>query len=518
MPNSNPITEPIPEIFEEPKVIEVATDLDSSLRFGARVKDTLRYCEGLGWLCWDGSRWVPNSEAQAIESSKRCAREWSNEARRSKKKGKVKQALSLENIARIRAAVQLAQTSEALRIPVDALDSDPWLFNLENGTLDLRTGLLRPHRREDFITKIAKVAYKEHAKHAALDTYLGHLHHKDPEMVPFLARCFGAALTGDASAESLFLLQGDGGSGKTTLVEAMAVMLGDYAVKMRFESLCQSKHGRSPGGASPDLVELRGARLAYASEGDQSARLDAGLVKEITGNEKVTARPLYEKPISFLPTWKLWLVSNYDPKADSNDSGYWRRVHKLRFEVVPEAKRDPGIKSSLTNDPAARSALLSWCLAGCLDWQRRGGGREGLAAPAAVKAETSAYREKQDLLGQWWKSLLETAVLDPVGTVSSASLRCCYESWAIDNGAPTFVLNNFNDFLARQGLTRTRSGSVRGWKGIRLLPENENAIRLPGFSNNQIGPAPKANAPGAAIAAEGAEGGERTPLAPGATG
>jgi putative DNA primase/helicase len=331
-------------------------------------------------------------------------------------------------------------------------------------------------------------------------------------MAPFLARCFGAALTGDASAESLFLLQGDGGSGKTTLVEAIAVMLGDYAVKMRFESLCQSKHGRSPGGPSPDLLVLRGTRLAYASEGDQSAKLGAGTVKEITGNESISARGLFKDLISFSTTWKLWLVSNFDPQADSNDTGLWRRILKLRFEVVPEDKRDPKIKSSLTTDPAARSALLSWCLAGCLDWQCRGGGREGLAAPAEVKAATSAYREKQDLLGQWWKSLLETAVLDPAGTVSSASLRCNYESWAKDNGAHPFGLNKFNDFLLLKGLTQVRSNSVRGWRGVRLLPENENAIRLPGFSNNQVGPAP-----GAAPAAGGAEGRETTPVAPGAT-
>ena len=451
----------------------VSTDLDASLRFIRPAEEALRFCAGLGWLHWDGTRWVTNSDDRAVELAKFTARKWSKSFLKVGKDGKLPdgyaQALGQENGSSIRAAVKLAESADALLIKIESLDTDPWVINVKNGTLDLRTGKLLPHQKENYITKLAPVEYIPRATHPALDRYLKFINSKDVEMGPFLARCFGAALTGDASAESLFLLQGDGASGKTTLVEAIASMMGDYAAKLRFESFCLSKHGRSPGGASPDLITLRGARLAYASEGDQSAKLDAGLIKELTGKENLTARALYRAPITFPQTWKLWLVTNYDPKVDSDDTGIWRRVLKLHFEVVPVAERDPSLKEVLSNDPGARSALLAWCLAGCLDWQARGGGREGLAAPKSVEEATRAYHSAQDLLGQWWSELLATnGVLDAEAETSTGTIRAHYEKWCQHEGTLPVQAKRFRAFLEGKGLLAHRSATMRGWKGIYL--------------------------------------------------
>lgn len=473
---NNPELQAIPEVLENPTNKDFATDLDACLRFVAAAKATLRYCRGIGWLVWDEQRWASNGEAEAIELVKRTARNWvlywsaklSGKPDDSELKRKFSMALYLEGAQRIRSVVELAKTDASLRIDASDLDSDPWLLNVQNGTLDLRTGKLRPHRKEDYITKLAPVTFIPDATHPMLEKYLEHIRAGSPEMVAFLARCFGAALTGDASTESLFLLQGDGASGKTTLVEAIAGMIGDHAVKLRFESLCLSKHGRSPGGATPDLVALRGARLSYASEGDQSAKLDAGLVKELTGGEAVTARGLHKDPITFDQTWKLWLVSNFEPKADSDDTGIWRRVFKLHFEVVPLKKRDPKLKESLANDPAARSALLSWCLAGCLDWQKRGGGRDGLAAPESVMAVTSEYRDKQDLLGEWWKALMVDAQFKANEVTAGRLLRQHYDDWAREQGATPVQAKRFRDYLIGKGLKPHRDAQIRGWKGIKL--------------------------------------------------
>lgn len=289
-------------------------------------------------------------------------------------------------------------------------------------------------------------------------------------MKAFLARCFGVALTGDAEAETLFLLQGDGGSGKTTMVEAVASMLGDYATKMNFESLCQSKHGRGPGAASPDLIPLRGARLAYASEGDSSARLDAGKVKELTGNEPTTARALYSAPMTFRPTWKVWLVSNFDPKVDSEDTGIWRRMAKLQFAVIPTESRDPAVKRVLTTNPGARSAVLSWALAGCLDWQKRGGGRAGLAPPKAVEDATAAYRVTQDTLAEWWEELMATANIgDNTKDTPKHTIRCNYQKWCETNGNHHPVSpQRLAAYLKSKGLSESRSAASRVWVGIQL--------------------------------------------------
>jgi putative DNA primase/helicase len=452
---------------------DYGTDLDASLRFAVSHNNVLRYCRGLGWLYWDGKRWALGGEDRAIELSKLSAREWTTKwmsYNGENRDVRIRTALTLESAPHVKNAVDLAKSDPRLLVKAEKLDTDPWRLNVLNGTLDLRKGGLRPHDRADLITKLAPVTFVPTAKNETLERYLKMLEDHAPGMAAFLARCFGAALTGDASPESLFLLQGEGGSGKTTLVEAMSAMMGGYAVKLQFESFCQSKHGRSPGAASPDLIPLRGARLAYASEGDQSARLDAGVVKTLTGNEPITARALHSPPITFPQTWKLWLVSNFDPKASSEDTGIWRRMLKLHFDVIPEQERDPEVKRVLTTAQEARSALLAWALKGCIDWQSRGGGRAGLAPPEAVQAATNAYRIKQDTLSEWWDDLLNAdAVLKSDEWATVGEMRRHYEDWCDETGALPVYVKRFNEYLETHGLVKIRStAGVKRWQGIKM--------------------------------------------------
>ena len=465
------------------------TDVDASLRFAAEHADALRYVPGVGWLFWDGTRWAEDRVGRAVEMSKQSARKWVQQAASANadhdvKKRMVQAALNLEQGGRINAAVSLAKSDPRLVLDAAYLDADPYAINLRNGTLDLRTGELHPHRREAFHARRAEVDFVPGATHPALTRYLNHLNAAEPGFSTFLARCFGAALTGDAATETLFLLQGEGGSGKTTLVEAVSAMLGDYSVKLAFDSFVLSKHGRGPGAATPDLVKLRGSRLAYASEGDQSARLDAGTVKTLTGNEPITVRGLYKDPLTIAQTWKLWLVSNFDPHADADDSGIWRRMAKLVFRVIPVAQRDPGIKRALTTDPQARSALLAWALAGCRDWQARGGGRAGLALPASVQAATDAYRQKQNLLADWWADLLASAdaELKPNEDAAAATLRGHYDNWTRTNGARAVGKDKFADFLREKGLTDTRAKGARVWRGLAMTWGNYRKTP-PGFES-----------------------------------
>lgn len=451
---------------------EYNTDTDASLRFAQEHKHRLRYCKGLGWLAWDKRRWVFDEDSTAIELSKKSARSWLQRAAKfngENSEKRIKAALDFESAAHVKAAVELAKSDAKLATPVDELDAHLWKLNVHNGTVDLKTGTLALHNKDDLLTKLAPVKYSQNAQHIILDRYLDTLEKDSPGMSAFLARCFGAAITGDASPETLFILQGDGGSGKTTLVEAIAAMLGDYAVKLPFQSFCQSKYGRGPGSASPDLIMLRGTRLAYASEGDQSARLDSGVIKMLTGNEPITARALYSAQIVFPQTFKLWLVSNYDPKASSDDTGMWRRMMKIPFAVIPENLRDPEVKKMLTNDSEVRSALLSWAVKGCLDWQKRGGGRIGLAQPEAIKAATEAYHIKQDSLAEWWDDLLacdaelNASEWEPVG-----ALRRHYDSWCRENSAAPVYVKRFSAYLQSKGLQRKRDSKGRFWIGIKM--------------------------------------------------
>lgn len=454
---------------------DLGTDVDASLRFANTHAPLLRYCFGIDWLYWDGRRWADKGKNRAIQLSMQSARQWTKKAMDTNGEERAKRinaALILESARHVEATVRLAKCHPLLVVPTAFLDSHPWKLNVLNGTIDLRTGKLQPHNRDDFLTKLAPVTYDPTARSKTLNHYLETCETATKGMSDFLARCFGAALTGEASTETLFLLQGDGGSGKTTLIEAFSAMLGDYAVKLPFESFCMSSHGRNPGAASPDLLKLRGSRLAYASEGDPSSRLDAGMVKMLTGNEPITARGLYSDPITFHQSWKLWLVSNFDPKVDSEDTGIWRRMLKLHFATIPEDRRDPAIKRILTDDPHARSALLHWVIAGCIDWQARGGGRNGLEPPESVCAATGAYQVKQDTLAQWWEDLISSnAELVALEKASVGELRRHYEAWCAENGARPVYAKRFSSHLETKGLESKRgTGGTRYWYGIKMTP------------------------------------------------
>ena len=443
------------------------SDNDQGLRIVEQHRDVMRFCPGIGWLVYNGKRWDPSVHA-AISLARKSARRRVLDALKTGDRETLNKALSLESAGHITGALKLAESDERVHISVAALDLDPWKLNVNNGTLDLKTGDLLPHDRNDLITKLAPVDYDPKARHAAFDAYLATIDAGVAGMSEFLSRALGMALSGDASAEVLSLLQGDGGAGKTTITDSFAEMLGDYAVKLPIAAFMLSKHGRAPGAASPDIVRLRGARFAFAAEGDVAAKLDAGIIKLLTGNELVSARNLWEEPIEFRATWKLWLVSNYDPKADSDDSGLWRRIIKIQFPAVPVEKRDPAIKRFMTTDPLCRAAILAWAVRGCLDWQKRGGGRNGLAVPQEVDACTAAYRLGQDPLTMWAGEAGLT--FNKVGIIRVKDLRASYETWCEDAGFTPVLGRRFNTWLEGRGAIRDkrRMGSETPvvWVGI----------------------------------------------------
>ena len=195
------------------------------------------------------------------------------------------------------------------------------------------------------------------------------------------------------------------------------------------------------------------------------------MVKTLTGNEPITARGLYASPITFPQTWKIWLVSNYDPKASSEDTGIWRRMLKLHFEVIPEDQRDHRVKQTLTTDKKAHCALLAWAVRGCKDWQERGGGSVGLAPPESVNSATEEYRIKQDALNEWWDDLLcDAAELAPHDWAPVSELRHHYEEWCRDNGATAVFIKRFNEYAEKKGLVKKRgTGGSRRWWGIKMI-------------------------------------------------
>lgn len=453
---------------------EHLTDVGNARRFAHLAADRLRHVHGLGWLYWDGRRWTRDTVGAAMRVAREVGPVIYEEASTlddpDDRKAMARWAMQSESVTRLKAMLALAESEPALVVSVGELDANPMLFNCANGTLDLSTEELRPHRPADLLTKCSPVAYEPAATHPAWAAYLATATGGDAELAAYLQRAAGYTLTGRTDEEVLFLLLGPTATGKSTLAEALLGVLGDYGKKTTFETLLER---RVTGAARNDLADLAGARLAVASETGDGRRMDAPLVKELLGGDTITARHLYHEAFSYRPQLKLWLATNAAPAMPDDDEALWRRLRRLPFEhTIPEGERDPRIKATLCDPQGGAPAVLAWAVRGCLAWQR-----EGLGYPNIVRAKTKALRESFDPLADF---LSEYCQFDPLDECPAVELREAYECWARETGTRRMVSNReWSQRLTAAGYQRAgrrRDGKpYRVWVGVRLAQQEEEA-------------------------------------------
>jgi putative DNA primase/helicase len=461
---------------EEDRVYR-CTDAGNAERFAAKNRD-VRYCTDRGaWLVWDGTRWAEDTEgsiaahrtlvtARTIDDEVAACPEDQPELRAALRGW----ARKSEGADRLSAMVRVARTLPEVKCRAVDFDSDPWVLNVENGILDLRRGELRPHDRGAMCSKLAPVRFVPGAAHPMLDKYLADTTGGDAEFIAFLQRALGYSLTGSTAAESIFLVLGPGGSGKTTLVEAFKDLLGDYALTAAAKTLLEK---RGDSGHTSDIARMHGRRLICTSEIAKGKQLDSALIKSLTGGERIVAREIYSSDAEFVPMAKFWLAANDAPGVADDDSGMWRRIIRVPFvRVVPEADRDPNLKDTLRNDPGARAAILAWAVQGCLDWQARGGGRQGLGVPGVVHKATIAYRNDQNPLKDF---LDETCEVGPTKMVEVAALRREYADYIRSAGTKPIPPHDFNARLEAEGYQRkvAKIGKrpARVWVGLSLISD-----------------------------------------------
>jgi putative DNA primase/helicase len=405
--------------------------------------DNLRYCyKWRRWLVWDGKRWTMDGEAQAMELAKQAVRKLQHAGLSipddTKRPALVKWALGLErHDAREKA---LADARSSLPIAADDLDRDPWLFNCANGTIDLRTGELRPHRREDYITKLSPFDYLPDAQCPAWVDHLRHIHDGDQEMVDFLQRAFGYSISGVTDERILFLAYGGGANGKTLTHETIAMVLADYALRASISVFLQKERGGVPN----DVAALRGARFVYASEPDQGKRLAEGTIKDLTGGDTISARFLHGEFFTFKPACKLWLGTNHRLTVRGTDEAIWDRIREIPYVVsIPRAKRLPR-EAMLEIFQREGSGILAWLIQGCLAWQR-----EGLKMPQKVVEATNAYREEQDALGMF---LAECCERRKGAQCAYATLYQVYQEYCEEMGDEPCKRKGFTTRLREKGI------------------------------------------------------------------
>ncbi len=419
---------------------------------------------------WCGKRWVEDDTGEITRLAKATVRSIYTEAQRTdnddRRRETVQWAIKSENEKRIKAMIELAQSEPGIPIRTEELDTDPYLINCQNGTLDLESGKLLPHRRENLITKIIPVEwkgldYKSNLWEGVLLDWTGN----DNKMKEFLQRAVGYSITGDTSEEVLFFIHGPTASGKSTFIEAVKTALGDYTKTADFEAFLKRTFS---GGARNDIARLAGSRIVISIEVDKGKRLAEGLIKMITGGDTVTSRFLYHEAFEFKPTFALWLVANDAPDVDPDDDAMWRRILRIPFEhSIPKEKQDKNVKKML-RDPEAGSAILAWVVDGCMKWQK-----DGLKVPEKVIQSTEAYRSEVDPLRAFFKDACVINPNDIKSWESTIRLYNAYHLWAnnsgeakLDNNKP--LLNRLRS-LGCIPISKRENGNVsRGWAGVKI--------------------------------------------------
>ena len=423
------------------------SDVGNAERLAAKYGNRLRYCWGWDkWLFYDDRRWsgeTGNERAQQL--AVKTVRSIIPEAQKQPdeiRTALVKWSLASESTHRINAMLTAARAIEGLSTYPKDFDTDTMKFNCLNGTIDLRTGELRPHNPDDMITMLSPVEYDPDAQLDLWDEVLDTAAGGDKELQNFSQKAVGYSLTGDTGEEKLFFVHGPAATSKTTVIEGIKSTLGDYATTADFESFLR----RPPQGGilRNDIASLAGRRFVTSVEVDEGRRLAEGLIKVLSGGDKVRARFLYKESFEFVPQFKLWLAANHEPKISDDDDAIWRRIVKIPFtHEIPKEKRDPKVKATLRNPEIAGAAILAWAVKGCLRWQH-----EGLKIPTAVEEATEKYRLEQDPL----KDFYEELQFDPTAYVPVKEMRAAYEAYVKDNGIRCpLSASRFNERIEAHG-------------------------------------------------------------------
>jgi len=412
------------------------------------------------WVTWDAQRWRTDDTGEVERRMKAIVptllRLAADEPDESRRKQLTQWALECSKARTIEASLRLATSEPEVAVGGDLFDRDPWLLNVANGTLELRSGTLRAPRREDYCTKLAPVAYDQGAPAPRWAQFLDDTTRGDAELARYLQRVAGYCLTGETGEQCWFLLYGSGGNGKTCFVEVLRGLLGDYARAASFATFLVRGHET----IREDVARLEGARLVTALEPPDDQRFNETLLKMLTGGDTVTARELYRGSHEFRPAFKLLLAGNHKPRVWGTDEGFWRRVRLVPFTfAVPAERRVRDYHQVLLAEEGP--GILRWAIEGALGWAR-----DGLGEPDAVALETTAYRHDEDVLGEF----VEACLHETCGaTLTHADLRRAYEAWCDRAASPLLGTRVLINRLRERGFVDERSNGQRRWRDLELL-------------------------------------------------
>lgn len=511
--------DPSPRPDDEPDDIHLS-DVGNGIRLIHRFGRDLRYVEAWNkWLAWQGGRWALDDQGTVERYAKLVVAglyEWANalldkfasartaagasmidplaepdpatktrQEQVDKLLAVLKWALKSEAAPRIHAMIDMAHSEPGISIRHGTLDADPWLLNLENGTLDLRSCIVREPRREDLLTKRACVRYDASATcprwkaflwrimggpkpdEEGNDEELNEQAERAERLIDYLQRAVGYSLSGSVVEQVLFFLHGPGANGKSVFLLTLLSLLGDYAMQAIAELLMVRVSEQHP----TERADLFGRRFMVTTEVESGRRLAEVMVKQLTGGDRLRARRMREDFWEFEPTHKIWLAANHKPVIRGTDYAIWRRIKLIPFTVtIPEPERDQRLREKLT---AELPGILNWAIEGCRAWQD-----SGLQEPPEVTEAGQVYRREMNSIGQFLAECCWVKADTPSLRTQSSVLHQAFENWSGEK----MTQKEFSERLVTAGHTKKMGGDGRMyWLGIGLIaPEMDSTERTEG--------------------------------------
>jgi len=443
------------------------TNLGNVMRLVRHHGSDLKYVpQWAEWLAWDGTRWQPSpghAERIAMGLSSFIFAEAAGTTDDDEATALRRWAMRSESTQVILRTIRLAQSNSTFMVPAERMDANNWTLNCANGILNLKTGEVTAHRRDALMTKVSHVSYQEESECPRWLEFLDTIFDGKRDLIDFIQRALGYCLTGSVQEQVMFLCHGGGSNGKTTFVRVVQHVLADYATQIDSSILMTNKGEQHPTG----LTDLKGKRFTGAAESDRGRQLAEAMIKQLTGDDIITARRMRKDFIRFMPTHKLWLLVNHKPIIKGNDEGIWRRLMYVPFTVtIQEEKKDRDLIAKLQKEA---DGILRWMVEGCLQWQQ-----QGLNPPRIVQEEVENYRDDMDLLKDFFEDVCTVA---PGLRVTKRDLFEAYKDWCEPLNNKAGNIKYFGRLMMERGfkgeVTKVKDAaglrrSVHVWRGIKI--------------------------------------------------
>ena len=451
------------------------TDTGNMERF---VDQHQGYLRSLGtiktWLVWDGTRWKPSDYAEvfkfALETVQSIKTEIEHAAGLTDAQNLKKWSVASESNSKTMAMLDMAAKHPSLVAKASSFDKQKMKLNCLNGVVDLGTGQLNQRTSDDLHTKVIGTNFNPKAKCPNFDKFIKEVFGGDGELISWIQRAFGYSLTGSVQEQVLFICYGTGANGKSTLLETISKILGDYSTNADFEMFLSNQ--KSDVRVMEAVGELKGIRLALASEVDASKRFNESLVKRLTGGDTLRGTKLQMGAFQFEPQHKLWFLCNHIPFARDGSHGFWRRIKILPFaQQFQGSSLDSALPDKLW---AEREGILAWMIRGAAVWSnelQKTNGTTGLGPCKAIDQSIDEYRYDNDLSARFIEDCLVRD--NDFGSVGARELYIAYQSWLSDNSdEDTPSEGIFSRRMEERGLKKTRTKARMVYKGVELIKTN----------------------------------------------